>query len=370
MSKEPKMTVCRNCGTPIAKNARVCLACGAKKKKPFYKRVWFILLIVIAAIAAILSVKGSQKEKFDWDEVELCERLPKPKSNVGRIFRNKTDSLSMSVEKTSKSEYKAYIEKCEAKGYTIESEKDEDHYGAFDAEGYALSLDYFNETMDIKLDAPPEMGTLNWPKSEIAGLLPMPESTVGKVSVDTTEESFIYIGETSIEEFDHYADECSASGFSVDYERGDTFYKAEDANGNRLSLTYEGNNVMTIQIKKPAEEAKTETGADTEMSSEPKQEETPGTNTQVVDDVRPEFKEAMDSYETFMNEYCDLMKKYAESDGTDLGLLADYTEYMGKYGEVVEAFEAWESEELNAAETAYYLDVQTRINQKLLEVSQ
>ena len=53
MSKEPKMTVCRNCGTPIAKNARVCLACGAKKKKPFYKRVWFILLIVIVAIGKI-----------------------------------------------------------------------------------------------------------------------------------------------------------------------------------------------------------------------------------------------------------------------------------------------------------------------------
>ena len=370
MSKEPKMTVCKNCGTPIAKNARVCLACGAKKKKPFYKRVWFILLIVILAIAAIPFVKRNQREKFDWNEVELCDRLPKPKSNVGMIFRNKTNSLSMDVKKTSKSEYKAYVEKCEEKGYTIESEKDEDHYEAFDAEGYALSLDYFNETMDIKLEAPQEMGTLNWPKSEIAGLLPMPESTVGKVSSDTTEESFIYIGETSIEDFNHYADECSASGFSVDYERGDTFYNAKDANGNQLSLTYKGNHVMTIQIKKPAEEAKTETGTDAEISSEPKQEETSGTDTQIVDGVRPEFKEAMDSYETFMNEYCDFMKKYAESDGTDLGLLADYTEYMGKYGEVVEAFEAWESEELNAAETAYYLDVQTRINQKLLEVSQ
>ena len=33
MSKEPKMTVCKNCGTPIAKNARVCLACAKQKEK-------------------------------------------------------------------------------------------------------------------------------------------------------------------------------------------------------------------------------------------------------------------------------------------------------------------------------------------------
>ena len=69
MSKEPKMTVCRNCGTPIAKNARVCLACGAKKKKPFYKRVWFILLIVIAAIAA----KRKNLIGTKWNFVSGCQ---------------------------------------------------------------------------------------------------------------------------------------------------------------------------------------------------------------------------------------------------------------------------------------------------------
>ena len=33
--------------------------------------------------------------------------------------------------------------------------------------------------------------------------------------------------------------------FLVDYERGDKFYNAEDENGNQLSLSYQGNNVMT-----------------------------------------------------------------------------------------------------------------------------
>ena len=49
-------------------------------------------------------------------------------------------------------------------------------------------------------------------------------------------------------------------------------------------------------------------------------------------------------------------------------LLADYTAYMSKYADMVTDFEAWDSEEMNTAELAYYLDVQTRINKKLLEV--
>lgn len=375
MSKKPKIVACRNCNAQIARNEKICPSCGAKNKKPFYKRVWFILLIIILVFGTISSIGRHKKEKFDWNEMELNDRLPKPKSNVGTIVSNDSDNLCIHVKKTSKNDYNAYIEECEAMGYIVESEKDGNRYTAFDTEGYALSLDYIGETMYIELDAPTEMGTLNWPKSEIARLLPMPKSMVGKVSTDTADGCYIYVGETSIDDFNAYADECSEQGFSVDYERGDKFYNAKDENGNKLSLSYQGNNVMVIQIRKPDESKaeENETNVDTEISSESKQEELeekPSSDEQLVDGLRPEFKKAMDSYETFMNEYCDFMKKYAESDGTDIGLLADYTEYMSKYANVVEDFEAWDSEEMNTAETAYYLDVQTRINKRLLEVSQ
>lgn len=375
MSKKPKIVACRNCNAQIARNEKICPSCGAKNKKPFYKRVWFILLIIILVFGTISSIGRHKKEKFDWNEMELNDRLPKPKSNVGTIVSNDSDNLCIHVKKTSKNDYNAYIEECEAMGYIVESEKDGNCYAAFDTEGYALSLDYIGETMYIELDAPTEMGTLNWPKSEIARLLPMPKSMVGKVSTDTADGCYIYVGETSIDDFNAYADECSEQGFSVDYERGDKFYNAKDENGNKLSLSYQGNNVMVIQIRKPDESKAEEnkTNVDTEISSESKQEEPeekPSSDEQLVDGLRPEFKKAMDSYETFMNEYCDFMKKYAESDGTDIGLLADYTEYMSKYANVVEDFEAWDSEEMNTAETAYYLDVQTRINKRLLEVSQ
>lgn len=261
----------------------------------------------------------------------------------------------------------------------IQVERSENNYRlydeeAFDEQGYRLSLNYIGERMYIDLDAPIEMGILNWPKSEIANLLPMPKSKVGKVSTDTADGCYLYVGETSMDDFNTYADECSNCGFSVDYERGDKFYNAKDKDGNKLSLSYQGNNVMVIQISKPDEvnANESETTQESMPSSTTEQEveaiEEPSDSEELADGMRPEFKKAMDSYEEFMNEYCEFMKKYAESDGTDPELLVDYANYMSKYADMAEDFEAWDDGEMTTAETAYYLDVQTRINKKLLEL--
>lgn len=110
---------------------------------------------------------------------------------------------------------------------------------------------------------------------------------------------------------------------------------------------------------------------DTQKKSETKKKEAAESTSKesdLVDGMHPEFKEAMDSYEEFMTEYCEFMQKYDDSDGTDVSLLTEYTEYLGKYAEFVASFEEWDEDEMNDTELAYYLDVQTRVNKKLLEV--
>ena len=47
-------------------------------------------------------------------------------------------------------------------------------------------------------------------------------------------------------------------------------------------------------------------------------------------------------------------------------LLYDYMDYLKKYEEFTDDFMAWEDEDLNDEELAYYMQVQLRINQKLL----
>lgn len=71
-------------------------------------------------------------------------------------------------------------------------------------------------------------------------------------------------------------------------------------------------------------------------------------NEELVDGMRPEFKEAMDSYEAFYDEYCNIMKKYAENP-SDMKLLADYTDMLTKAAEMAKKFDAWENSDKAAA---------------------
>ena len=57
-----KVVKCKNCGEEISNKAVVCPKCGVKNKKPFYKRVWFILLAIIVVIAVISSAGGDTEK--------------------------------------------------------------------------------------------------------------------------------------------------------------------------------------------------------------------------------------------------------------------------------------------------------------------
>ena len=206
MAKQPKLRVCKNCNNPLPEKATVCPSCGAKNKKPIYKRWWFWLIaaLIVIGVASSSGMKSDPSDK-------------QPSST------------------------------------TVSSE----------IETGVTSEDVFSDE------------TEETPSSE-------PSET------------------------DVPSDEV---GFSANEE------------------------------------------------------------TDLIDGMRPDFKEAMDSYEDFFDEYVAFMKKYATSDGSDLTLLTDYVAYMSKYADMMADLEAWDSTDMNTAETAYYIEVQSRISQKLLEVA-
>lgn len=90
------------------------------------------------------------------------------------------------------------------------------------------------------------------------------------------------------------------------------------------------------------------------------------TDDTLVDGIRPEFKEAMDSYEAFYDEYCDFMKKYRENP-SDLELLAAYTDMLERLVDMDAKFEAWANEDLTDEETKYYIEVADRVAKKLID---
>ncbi|MCR5202447.1 MAG: hypothetical protein K6D02_05085 [Lachnospiraceae bacterium] len=82
--------------------------------------------------------------------------------------------------------------------------------------------------------------------------------------------------------------------------------------------------------------------------------------------VSKKFKAAMDKYEKWFNRYIKFIDKYNEDPIT---YMEDYGKWLAEYEEMMDKFNAIEDEDLNAAETAYYLKVQARIMKKLSKVS-
>lgn len=83
--------------------------------------------------------------------------------------------------------------------------------------------------------------------------------------------------------------------------------------------------------------------------------------------VNPDFKETMDEYEAFMNDYVDFMKKYENSDNT-ASMLVDYSKMMAKYAEFTEKIDDIDEDELSDADYAYYMKVTGRVTEKLAEL--
>lgn len=150
---------------------------------------------------------------------------------------------------------------------------------------------------------------------------------------------------------------------------------ALETDGNGENVETEENNKSEVETgaSKDTSDQSTSTEAQSVTFSTEDQSNASADNTGSAsnsDTLRPEFVQAMNSYEDFMNEYCDFMAKYKSSSGSDAQLLADYATYMSKYAQMTQDFDKWNSEDMTSAETAYYIEVQSRVSQKLLAVSQ
>lgn len=389
--------ICSRCGKEF--NGKFCEHCGApapstaaptpgtypteptptkKKKKPIYKRWWFYVIVVIAAIAVISSISGNKSEKIKWDDIVLSEQLPEPPKKNGKINDNTAEALSVEIYKISDKQFNNYVEACKAKGFTVDSESDySSSYDAYNAAGYKLSLGYYGsrDQMEIELEKPIEMSAITWPTSKAGKQLPAPKSTTGKFSYENDDGFSVYIGNTSKDDYNSYVKACSDKGFTVNYNKDDNFYDADNNAGWHVSIKYEGNNIMSIDIDAPSESSTAPSASeDTTKPAESKPAQskpakTANNDSDMVDGMHRDFKEAMDSYEEFFDEYVAFMKKYENSDNP-MSMFSDYTKFMSQYSETMQKLDEWKSKDLNTKEAAYLLDVTNRINKKLLEVAE
>lgn len=323
-----------------------------------------VLSILVAAMCACGTSKSLDRNKVAWDELVLGDMLPAAPTSKGDVWSNSQEELRVDIKDVTAKQFVEYLEACEKEGFTVEAVTKGDSYTAFNDKGYRLELNYseYLEVLTINLCAPVELDSITWPTSTAGSVLPAPKSTTGKFEFEHDTSFFVYIGETTKEDYNAYVDACSEAGFNLEYNKGDDYYYANNAEGWHISLNYVGNGVMTIKISESSAATTETTTGNQNQTSDSSSNETPSTG------IRPEFQEAMDSYEEFMNEYVAFMEK-VEQNPNDVTLMMSYAQYLSDYAEFCEDFEAWEDQDMNIEEQKYYIDVQARVNKLLLDAA-
>lgn len=333
------------------------------------------LIGLILAVLIVLPLAACGGDK--WPTSGLGAMLPAPGSGSIKISIDESDSFYATVEKPSSEEYKSYVSKCKERGFTIEADESSSSYNAFNEDGYKLELSNFSNSFSIEVQEPISLGTLKWPQSKIGSVIPKPTSQKGKIESESDDYIYLYVGDMSIDDFNDYIDQCLASGFDVEYERYDTGFSAKNDAKYEISVKYEGFNIVSIRVEKKDkdEDKKEETIISSEETKEPdvaekqdiieedknKKTDAPDQNT-----VRDDIKEAIDSYESFIDEYCEFMQTY---DTSDMTMLSEYSDLVQKEIKMSKEFKEIENKDLTDAEAVYYSEVSLRCSQKLMEAA-
>ena len=217
---------------------------------------------------------------------------------------------------------------------------------------------------------------LDWSEYVLSEKLPEPKTLKGRLNYDSSSLLSLYIMHVDKNEYKDYVSACKDKGYTVDISNSSTSFSAKNEEGYSLHLYYdEDDKEYSISLSEPKkdeiiEESKEETKPDEKKEQpkpeEPKKEENSKSDTNSKG-LRSDFKKAMDDYESFMNEYVEFMKKY-RANPNDTSMLNDYSNYLTKYTKAMESFGKWDEENMNDEEIKYYIEVQTRVNKKLLEI--
>ena len=154
---------------------------------------------------------------------------------------------------------------------------------------------------------------------------------------------FAVLGNTAPSDSGNLPDELSSSSNDV----------SSDTSSNTVSV--------------PASSNSTSSNLSPENSSTPSKEPPASSKPTLVNGMRPEFKKAMDDYEAFYDDYCAFMKKYYKNP-SDLTMIIEYGKLMEQAKKMDTSFEKWDGD-MNHAESQYYIQVSSRVAQKLNDLA-
>ena len=114
-----KMTQCKSCAKEIATSAKSCPGCGAKNKKPIYKRVWFWVIAIIIVIGATGGSGTNDSKEINSGNIESEQEVSQNNSE-NTTAENKSET---EVEDNIPTEYKSALRKAKSYADTMNMSK-------------------------------------------------------------------------------------------------------------------------------------------------------------------------------------------------------------------------------------------------------
>ena len=224
-----------------------------KSKNKSYKIVLattlpIIIMCIITSIFGPMLIKKSEQNRLIKTLV-LASCLPELPVRPIEIKENSNTILKINQKNIDKKTYDQILAKVKEK-YPLDNKDISTSYEAYDSDGTKIILKPQFDTLEIKIRKLSHYGDIIWPTSGLASTIPKPLSTKGIISINRDEYFSADIQYMTKEELRNYFEQCKQSGYNLNTrELNQTIYESKNQNGDRLSLRYDGGNVVSITVE-------------------------------------------------------------------------------------------------------------------------
>lgn len=207
-----------------------------------------IIMCIITSIFGPMLIKKAEQDRLIKTLV-LASCLPKLPVRPIEIKENSNTILKINQKNIDKQTYDKILAKVKEK-YPLDNKDISTSYEAYDSNGTEIILKPQFDTLEIKIRKLSHYGDIIWPASGLASTIPKPLSTKGIISVNRDEYFSADIQYMTKENLRDYFEQCKQYGYNLNIrELNQKIYESKNQNGDRLSLRYDGGNVVSITVE-------------------------------------------------------------------------------------------------------------------------
>ena len=207
-----------------------------------------IIMCIITSIFGPMLIKKAEQDRLIKTLV-LASCLPELPVRPIEIKENSNTILKINQKNIDKQTYDKILAKVKEK-YPLDNQDISTSYEAYDTNGTKIILKPQFDTLEIKIRKLSHYGDIIWPTSGLASTIPKPLSTKGIISINRDEYFSADIQYMTKEDLRNYFEQCKQSGYNLNTrELNQKIYESKNQNGDRLSLRYDGGNVVSITVE-------------------------------------------------------------------------------------------------------------------------